>query len=205
MFEGFRGCCLSVLIIPLLCCVLAAGAAIFIYASAPEPPVGGDFRPTIADANTFNNALNQAASDAMDGGVFSLSFDEVSLSSWIALNGADLARERGYSFPFTDVQVGLDDDVMTFYGRLTTASLNLPVEIVIEPRVDAAGHLDLNIQEAHLGALGVPPGLLGNVTRELEDTLTRTLTDLNADYRLSDPITVDNGRFTAYGQVQGQF
>lgn len=186
-----------------LCCAGIVGVAYVVTAEEPEPPVTEAFVPQAAEAQTFQQAISQAAQQARDTDTFSVSFTETQLSSWMGIEGANYALTHGYSFPFEDIQIGVDGGRFDFYGTLTTAGLNLPLEIVVEPYVDPVGHLAFTIEDAHLSGLPVPQFILDSLLAQVDRLLTQPIEALRSDYTL-DPnaLVADNGTFSMQGTLQ---
>jgi hypothetical protein len=202
MFENCRGCCLAVVLIPLLCCVLVAGVVIYIHTNAPDAPISKDFKASDSEARDFNNQITQATTQAANQGWFWLNFSECQLSSWMTLEGKAFADEHGHAFPFEDIQIGLDDGQMTVYAKLGSSGLGLPLEVIIEPQVDEQGKLEFDIEEAHLGAISVPKLILNNITAQLEDKLVKPFDDLPGNYFVnSQTLAVEDGQFVLYGTI----
>lgn len=202
MFEGCGGCCLALIVIPLLCCGLAAGAVAYTTINAPDPPVRENFRPSQAEAQALDAEVQRAANMAVTQGWFWTAFTEEQFSSWLALRGQDFAESRDRSFPFEEVQVGLDDGLMTFFAKFSRSGVKIPLQVTIRPRVDANGKLALDIDEANVGGIGLPGALLGTITGHLEDALNRPFENLSGNYFLNAAtLSVDNGRFEVQGQV----
>src|SRR5512145_2884839 len=132
MIEGCGGCCLSLILIPLLCLAIVACGVIYVYTNGPEPPLSDRFKASSTDAQAFDAELQRAASQATSGW-FYMQFTERQLSSWLALKGQDFAEEHDRSFPFEKVQVKLDGGKMIFYGELARYSINLPLRVTIKP------------------------------------------------------------------------
>jgi hypothetical protein len=207
MFEGCGGCCLGLLLIPLLCCALVGCAVIYVYTEGPEPPLSGNFKPQQAEAQSFQTAIDNAATMAGNQGWFYIQFNQRELSSWLALKGEDFAKEHDRSFPFKNVQVELADDKMTFYGELSRYRLKLPLRVVIKPGVDKQGQLDLKIDSVDFGGLRLPGFILDSVTNVLEDALMQPLKDrldqTGRSYTLYEPsLNVSNGAFGIQGTAQ---
>lgn len=207
MFEGCSGCCLGLILIPLLCCVLVGCAVIYVYSEGPEPPLSGNFKPQLAEAQTFQNVIDSAANQAVTQNWFVIQFNQRELSSWLALRGEDFAQEQDRSFPFENVQVKLEDGDMTFYGELSRYRLTLPLQVVIKPGVDKQGQLDLKIDSVDFGGLSLPGFILDGVTNVLEDALMQPLQDqldqTGRSYALYEgSLSVDNGSFAVQGTVK---
>lgn len=200
MFEGCRGCCLTFVVLPMLCCVLVVGGIIYIYMSAPEPPVSDNFKPNTTEAQAFENTLNNAERLAQGGYGFTIQFNERQISSWMSLRGEEYASERDRQFPFKNIQVGMDDNLMVFYAELDGyGPLDLPLEVVLEPGIDINGKLEFDLNEAHLGGINVPTFVLKNITAQMDDLLVKPFEDVG-DYQIQS-LRVANNSFTATGRV----
>ncbi|MCD4686507.1 MAG: hypothetical protein K8S97_11290 [Anaerolineae bacterium] len=202
MFEC-GGCCIVLILIPLLCCVGAAGAAFYVNANAPDPPISDNFNPSQAEAQYFDNAVENAKTMARTtaNGWFTFTFTERQLSSWLEYEGADFADEEGNVFPFHDMQVGLDDGDMTFYGKID--EIGLPIEIVIEPTIDGKGELTFEITSVDFGGLGLPTVLLDSVSDQFRDLLTQPFEEVPGDlYFDQASFYLDEGEFRIQGLVQ---
>ena len=202
MFESCGGCCLLLIVIPLLCCIAFGGVAYYVYTYAPDEPVSDSFEPSNQQANEFQVMLDTAVNNARSSGWFWMGFDEEQISSWMALEGKDFADEHGHVFPFSKMQVGLDDGEMTFYGELDTGVLMFPLEVVIEPTVSYDGQLDLNITGVDVGGLKAPEFVTSMISDQFEELLITPLEDLPGNpvfYR--ETLSVDDGRFEVQGVV----
>lgn len=203
LFEGCGGCCLSIVLIPLLCCGLAVGALIYIDQNAPAPPVGRNFAPNASDAQAFESEITRATNQATSARWFYITVYEKQLSSWMALEGKAFAEENGHAFPFEQVQVGLDDGKITFYGELSRYGVDVPITVAVEPQIDADGSFTLDIDAANIGGLNVPDLVLNNVAAQLDDVLIRPFRQLNGTvvfYR--DTLTIEDGRLAVQGGVR---
>lgn len=202
MFESCGGCCLLLIVIPLLCCIAFGGVAYYVYTYAPEEPVSETFEPSTQQANELQVMLDTAVSNARSSGWFWIGFSEEQISSWMALEGEDFADQQGHMFPFTNMQVGLDDGDMTFYGELDTGVLTFPLEVVITPAVTYEGDLDLNITSVDVGGLKAPEFVTTIVSDQFEELLIGPLEDLPGNpvfYR--ETLSVQGGRFEVQGVV----
>jgi len=203
LFEGCGGCCLSIVLIPLLCCGLIVGALIYIDQNAPAPPVTRNFQPSQADAQAFKDEITRATNQAATQRWFYISVYEQQISSWMALEGKTFADEHGHAFPFEDVQVGLDDGLITFYGKLSRYGINVPLTVAVSPEFDAEGNISLSIDSANVGGLNVPAFVLNNVSAQLDDALVRPFREINGSavfYR--DSLSIEDGRLILQGGVR---
>jgi hypothetical protein len=198
--DECRGCCLLIVGVPLLCLALAACALLYVATAGADPPLSDKFVATSADAQAFDRQIDSAVNDARLSGGFTLTFSEREISSWMALEGEAFGKDYVGAFPVDNIQVGLDDGEMRFYGEL--GRLDLPILITVKPGVDRIGHLDFEIVELNLGGVGLPGGMLDSVSDQLKDKIRSPLEDLEGDYVL-DPasLSVTNGRFAVRGQV----
>jgi hypothetical protein len=202
MFEGCSGCCLSVILIPLLCVGLVACGAIYVATNAPSAPLGGSFAPSQAEAQAFDSEVLRAVDQARQGGWFSFKFTEREFSSWMALRGKTYAEDHGHVFPFEETQVGLDDGSFTFYGKLNQSRFSLPVAVKVEPRINGTGHVEFDITSVDVGGVRAPDFVLRTVSDQLQDVLIQPFDDLPGDYVLWEPtLRVQDGTFEVQGQV----
>ena len=202
ILEGCGGCCLSIVLIPLLCCGLVVGALIFIDQNAPDPPVRGNFTPNTSEAQAFENEINRAKSQA-SGGWFHVTVYEDQLSSWMALEGKQFAEDNGHAFPFENVQVGLDDGQLAFYGELSRYGLDVPIRVALEPQIYDQGALSLDIDEANVGGLNVPGFVLSNVSAQLDDALMQPFRDLSENVTIPrEAMVIENGTLQFQGTLR---
>jgi len=202
MFEGCGGCCLALILIPVLCCVMVACGVIYVYSNAPDAPLSDRFKPSVAEAQAFDAEISRATTQARTSGSgwFVLQFTERELSSWMALEGEQYAEENGHSFPFEDVQVGLDDGEMTFYGELEQSHLTLPVKVVIKPGVDGSGHFEFDITSVDVGGLSAPGFVLNSLSDQFADVLAKPFEDLPGNYTLYEQtLVIQDGTFAVQG------
>ena len=202
ILEGCSGCCLSIVLIPLLACGLIAGALIFIDQNAPDPPITGNFTPTASDAQAFENEINRALAQA-GSGWFYVTVYESQLSSWMALKGEAFAEENGHAFPFENAQVGLDNGQITFYGELSRYGIDVPLRVEVKPEIDGQGALKLDIDSANVGGLEVPGFVLSNVSGQLDDALMQPFRDLSENVAIPrEAVVIENGRLQFQGTLR---
>lgn len=202
MFESCGGCCLSLILIPLLCLGLTACAVIYLVTLDVDTPLPANFQPSYVEAQQFDAAIKAAVNQAQAGGGWELSFTEQQVSSWMALRGADFADEHGHAFPFDKVQVGLDDGAMTFYAELETRFVSVPLQVVITPKVTPTGQLDFEISEVRVADVGAPDFVVQSVKAQFEEALTQPLEDLPGNYFIyPQSLVVDNGDFRVQGAI----
>ncbi len=203
IWKRHRKTCLISLLVPLVCVGIVGVLALIVYSNAPQPPLSKNFTPKPTEAATFDQLIRSAGDQAKRTGKFRLTFNQQQLSSWMSLEGESFAAERGYYFDFHNVQVGLDNGVMTFYAEVASSDLNLPLQVVIRPVIDDQGHLHFEIDQAQLGGLGVPEFLLEDLVAQIEDLLVKPFQELRGDYvMLADTLRVENGRFTVAGELR---
>jgi hypothetical protein len=203
MFESCGGCCAALVLIPLLCCALVVGAVIYINANAPDPPLSENFTASQTEAQQFDAEIDRAVTRARNEGVFDLFFSERQLSSWMALEGPELADQYGHAFPFENVQIALDDGEMVFYGEIDRYRLTIPVEVVIEPRINRENKLEFEITSADFGGVALPDFVLSNITGQINDALITPISDLPGDYYIFEQsIMVEDGQFLVQGGVR---
>lgn len=205
MFEGCGGCCLVLVLIPLLCCVVIGGVVYAVNTQAPEAPLSDDFRPKESEAQQFQAMLDQAqASARLGNGWFWMRFTERELASWMALEGQQFAEDNGHTFPFTDMQVGIDNGDFTFYGELDPGVIAFPVEVVLEPQVSPSGDFTFEVKSVDVSGIRAPNFVTEVVSDQFEDLLIQPLEDLPGSVIFyQSTLRADDGVFEVQGRVSG--
>ncbi|MEW6577929.1 MAG: hypothetical protein AB1435_01915 [Chloroflexota bacterium] len=204
MFEGCSGCCLSIILIPLLCLGLAACVVIYAATSdSNDAPLPNTFKPSLSEAQAFDRAIDDAIAQARSQGWWALKFNEREISSWMALEGKAFADEHGHVFPFKNVRVGLDDGEMRFYAEVEVRFLSVPLKVFIKPGVDYAGQITFDITKVDVAGIGAPDFVVQTVKAQFEDLLIRPFEDLPGSYFLYEQsLIVDNGTFEVQGMIR---
>lgn len=201
MFETCGGCCVLLILVPLVCCVLGGGVVMYVNANAPEPPISENFTASRAEAQAFDAEIQRAKTMATTNtsGWFTVTFTERQVSSWLEYEGATLADDENNVFPFHDIQVGLDDGQMTFYGKMDR--LDLPVEVVLTPVISGDGAMEFEITSVDVGGLGLPGVLLDSVSDQFRDMVIKPFDDLPGDalYFDAQSFYLDDGTFIVQG------
>ncbi len=196
------GCCLGLTVILIVCCVVVGGTAYYASTQGPEPPLSDKFKPSAADAQAFQAEIDRATNQAGTQGWFYLTFTEQQMASWMALNGADFAAERGHDFPFKNVQVKLDGGEMTFYGELDRFRLSIPLEATVKPKIDSAGKMTLDITSVNVGGVTMPDAILRSIRTQFEDVLLQPFNDLpGTPFFYQGSLSITGGSFTVQGRM----
>jgi hypothetical protein len=116
--AGCKGCCLTLILIPLLCLAMVACGVIFVTSISSDAPVDDDFQPTVNEANAFTDNINQATADAARQGWFALVISERQFSSWLALESEQFSESADHAVDFSNVQAGFDNGQITFYAEV---------------------------------------------------------------------------------------
>ncbi len=203
MFEGCSSCCLSIILIPLLCLGLVACVVIYAATSDSDAPASNAFKPSLAEAQAFDRAISDAITQARSQGWWALKFTERDISSWMALEGKAFADEHGHVFPFKNVRVGLDDGEMRFYADVEVRFLSVPLKVFIKPGVDYAGQITFDITKVDVAGIGAPDFVVQTIKAQFEDVLIRPFADLPGSYFLYEQsLIVDNGTFEVQGVIR---
>lgn len=121
----------------------------------------------------------------------------------MALEGKQFAEDNGHAFPFENVQVGLDDGQLAFYGELSRYGLDVPIRVALEPKIDDQGALSLDIDEANVGGLNVPGFVLSNVSAQLDDALMQPFRDLSENVTIPrEAMVIENGTLQFQGTLR---
>jgi hypothetical protein len=168
--------------------------------SNPQPPVPS-LVPQASDADAFEQNFQQAVNQAAQSGNFSASITQQQFSSWLALRAPGYARQQGYEWPLKDVQAGLDSGKITLYGVITQPNVpETPAQIVFTPSIDGNGELAVSVESGQVGVVGVPPDILKNLNKTIQDALASQLNQIKGHYKLTN-LTVAGGTLTVSGQV----
>jgi hypothetical protein len=196
------GCCFGLTMILIVCCVVVGGTAYYVSTQGPQPPLSDNFKPSYTDAQQFQAAIDSATSLARSQGWFYLQFTERQMASWMALNGADFAAQHGHDFPFKNVQVKLDDSVMTFYGELGRSRLSIPLEATVKPEIDGAGKMTLDVTSLNVGGIRMPDALLRSIHTQFEDVLLQPFDNLpGTPYFYQGSLNISGGVFVFQGGI----
>lgn len=200
MIEGCKGCCASIILIPLLCCATLLCVVVFVATYAPDPPIGGNFRPSANEAQAFQKAIDQATAQARDQGWFAFTFTERQLSSWLALESEEFAGVQDRLVKFQDVQVGLDGGRFTFYAKIERYGVALPVQVVVKPGFNDQGQFTFGIDSASIGGLTMPDIVLEEVKTQIDNALAGPFEALPGEYFLYQAsLSIENGNFVVQG------
>ncbi len=188
----------------LILLVICIAGAIVLHALLTEPvtpPISKHFTAQSVQAQSFEDLMADASRQARTEGRFRLVFTEEQISSWLGLEAASFAERRGSSFPFTNVQAGLDNGIMRVYAQVTTADLNLPMEMIVRPQVDADGHLVFSIDQVLVGGVGLPSFLVDAITGQIKDLIRKPFNRLETIYYMdANTLRVEDGVFVVEGR-----
>ncbi len=178
----FRGLLvLSLLLAAMLACNLPGGSA--------EPP-----QPTIPVSTEsvvqLATQVVQAASTAQAGGPIVLEMTEAQLTSAAAM---ELQSQGEQSI--RDIQVHLRNGQMVVTGTTTQSGLDLPVELVIQPTVDAQGVPQSKVVEASVGPFNLPQGTVDEISNRFNQLLLQQLGETSQAIAV-DNITIADGKMT---------
>lgn len=193
MSRNCQNCCFALLLLPLIFCMCGIGFIAIVYLGAPDPPISADFKPNCASADGLDLRLHNVQNS---GGV--LNFTQEELSSWIALEGEKYAAQNDQTLPFENIQVGLDNNQITLYAEASRYGLDLPIQVIMTPSIDAQGHLDITITEAELGSLSIPQTLVDRANDELRGMILEPFQVLEEYFHINS-ITLDNGNAVVQG------
>ncbi|HEX3052779.1 MAG TPA: hypothetical protein VHP83_19125, partial [Aggregatilineaceae bacterium] len=165
----------GLLLITLLICLVGAVVLHPLYSKTVLPPISANFTAEPVQAQSFEDVMAQASRQSRAEGNFRLTFTEEQISSWLGLEAATFATERGSTtFPFTNVQAGLDDGLIRVYAQVSAAAeLSLPMELMIRPQVDSEGHLGFVIEQVRVGGVGLPSFLVEALTGQIDELIRK--------------------------------
>ncbi|HLY24831.1 MAG TPA: hypothetical protein VKQ72_00735 [Aggregatilineales bacterium] len=179
---------------------LSALACNIALPSAPSAPIP-TFVASPKDASDMEQSFRNAVNQASTTGNFNVSITQQQISSYLALNGAALAAQEGYQWPFKSVEVALNGGKITVWGVIAQQGIpDTPSQVVFTPSIDGAGQLTVTVDSGQIGIVGVPSSILADVTKSIRSLLTGQLAQIQGHYKLT-ALTINNGAMTVGGQV----
>lgn len=184
--KWFALAAISILILSSLACNLptAAGMAESAISSPTEDP------------QLLETQLNTALSTALSGGRVTLELTEGQLTA--AANEELLQSGENR---IKDLQIRLDDGLMTISGQVNQNGFDLPLNIAVRIRVDPQGKPHTEIVSGKLGPLSLPDNMLAQITAQF-DQMLQTQLSANADNLFVESIGIENGKMTIVAQIQ---
>ena len=154
-----------------------------IYLGGPEPP-GPEITPE-GDQASIEKAWKDAAALTGDGSI-TVVFTEAQLTAYL--------QERLAANPsntFHSAQVFLRDGQIKIYGILMAANTSASAILILRPEVDEQGEITLLLEQAQVGPLDLPTGLLSAVSDVLTEAFTGSIGSLATGIQVKEVLVGD--------------
>jgi hypothetical protein len=149
-------------------------------------------------ADRFEQKLKEAATEEGEG-AFSLEVTDVELTSYIALRMADEV-DGLEDVPLDDFQVRFTGKQMILSGKLrTVCPFSLNVKAAASAQVED-GQLDFQVDQARVGAIPVPKGVLKSLSRVVNETIAEAPDRLERSLEITD-VEIGEGTIYVSGRV----
>jgi hypothetical protein len=164
-----------------------------VYLGGPEAP--GPAITPVGDAAAIEKAWRDAAALSADGSV-TMVFDEAQLTGYL--------QQKLDSRPdnnFRTAQVFLRDGRIKIFGLLAAGSTSASVLLVLRPEVTPQGRINFVLEQAQVGPVTLPPGLLSAVSDVLTEVLTGSVGSLATGFQVKE-VLVGEGQIAINGVLR---
>ncbi|MCL4875489.1 MAG: hypothetical protein KJ064_02470 [Anaerolineae bacterium] len=191
----FSGCFGCLLVIGLI----AAGLMLAVYwwsTSAPKP-LRPNYTPSVNEANSFENKIQQASSGAARTGVFNLLVTEGEASSWLNLRAEAVTNS---TLPLDNLQVMFRNNRAQLYGELDAGFTQVGMLIGFELTIDQRGQLQVNIDSIDAGGVSVPDAVRDEINTQIRSVVEEEIRKLGntPDYTIRS-LRVSDGQLSIQG------
>jgi hypothetical protein len=173
------------LAVPALACSINLGG--------PEPP-GPEITP-VGDMASIEKTWSDAVAFSAEGTV-TVVFSESELTAYLQQK-----LEANPKNTFHKAQVFLRDGRIQVYGMLSTGSVSASVILVLRPEVTPQGKIDFVMEQAQLGPLNLPTGLLTAVSDVLTEVFTGSMGSLATGFQVNE-VLVGDGQIAISGVIR---
>jgi hypothetical protein len=181
------------LVLVLLPTLLACGLR---KTTTPEPGVP----VSQAAADRMEEKLKASVQQGQDG-AFELEFTDIELTSYLVLKMAEQS-DRAEDIPLEDFQVRFSDDRMHLSGALTSVCpFRLNVRVTASARVED-GQLEVRVEKARMGAVPLPKGVLGRLSRVVSETIVESPDHMERAVEVTE-VEIGEGVMRLSGRVVG--
>jgi hypothetical protein len=183
---------LSMFIISSLACNMP-----LLRGSSQSPPY--TVEPSEEALASFNSKWQEVARSTPTG-PFNLTFTEAELTSAVAEAIAQTETDTGEDIPLSNVQVFLDDGVISAYALVQLEMLEINGLITIVPHIGDDGLIHVTITSAEFGPMELGPDTLAEVTTTIERSINQPIQASPVDVTLT-ALTIADGLLTVSGTI----
>lgn len=164
-----------------------------VFLGGPEPP-GPEITP-VGDMDSIEQTWADAVSLSGDGTVV-VTFSEAQMTAYLQQK-LDANPEN----TFHTAQVFFRDGRIKVYGMLAGGSVSASAILILRPEVTAEGKIDFILEQAQVGPLTLPSGLLSAVSDVLTEAFTGSVGSLATGFQVKE-ILVGDGQIAISGVVR---
>jgi hypothetical protein len=161
-----------------------------IYLGGPELP-GPAITPE-GDKDSIEKSWANAAALSGDGTV-TVVFTEAQMTAYLQQR---LGENQGNTF--RSAQVFLRDGRVKVYGMLFAASTSASAILVLRPEITEQGKINFVMEQAQVGPLDLPAGLLSAISNVLTEAFTGSVGSLATGFQVKE-ILVGEGQIAISG------
>jgi len=140
--------------------------------------------------------VSSAVETAVSGGEVNLEFNEAQLTTL-----ANQALQEQGETRLRDLQVRLDDGLITVTGQANQNGMDLPLSLSIRVNVDAEGQPKAEIVEGKVGPFALPESLLEQFTSQFDVLLKQQLNAAGGNLFVKR-ILIDDGKILVTAQYK---
>lgn len=164
-----------------------------IYLGGPEAP-GPEITP-VGDKQAIENAWSDAVSLAVDGTV-TVVFSEAQMTAYLQQK-----LDANPSNKFHTAQVFFRDGRIKVYGMLSAGSVSASAILILRPEVTEQGKIDFVLEQAQVGPLDLPAGLLTAISDVLTEVFTGSVGSLATGFQVKE-VLVGEGQIAISGVIR---
>jgi hypothetical protein len=173
------------MILPALACSVFLGG--------PEPP-GPEITP-VGDKESIEQAWADAVAFSIDGTVV-VTFSEAQMTAYLQQK-LDANPEN----TFHTAQVYFREGRIKVYGVLSAGSASASAILILRPEITDQGKINFALEQAQVGPLTLPSGLLSAVSDVLTEVFTGSVGSLATGFQVQE-ILVGDGQIAVSGKVR---
>lgn len=170
--------------------LLLALLACTVYIGGPEPP-GPEITP-VGNAQSIEKTWSDAVSLSADKTVVVV-FSEAQLTAYLQQK-----LEANPDNSFHSAQVFLRDGRVQIYGILSAGDVSASAILRLRPEVTDQGKINFALEQAQVGPLNLPPGLLSAVSDGLTEVFTGQVGSIATGFLIQE-VLVGDGQIAIRG------
>jgi hypothetical protein len=164
-----------------------------IFLGGPEPP-GPEITP-VGDKESIEQAWDDAVALSLDGTIVVV-FSEAQMTAYLQQK-----LDANPDNTFHTAQVYFRDGRIKVYGILAAGSTSASAILILRPEVSEEGGINFVMEQAQVGPLTLPSGLLSAVSDVLTEVFTGSVGSLATGFQVQE-ILVGEGQIAISGKVR---